>query len=138
MSETRGSDSYLATYLVAEIAGAKTKLAAIQVELSNDLHTGVHADWSNITRLIDCQENVRIHLYAERVFKKMLADAGIIVVDDESAASIACAAINATMEYCLERLLLGASKSTNSASTMINEAEVEACAKFYRTFKSFA
>lgn len=135
---TRSSDSYLATYLVTEINGAVDKLRKIQVELSNDLHTGVHADWSNITRLVECQQNAKIHLYAERVFKKLLADAGIIEVTDETAAPIARAAINATMEYCLERMLLGASKSTNAAATMIGEAEVEACAKFYRTFKSFA
>lgn len=135
---TRSSDSYLATYLATEINGASEKLARIQAEVAKDTAAGVHLDWSNITRLIECQQAVKVHKYAERVFKKLLADAGIIEVTDETTAPIARAAINATMEYCLERMLLGASKSTNAAATMIGEAEVEACAKFYRTFKSFA
>jgi hypothetical protein len=134
---TRSSDSYLASDLVTEIASSRNKLVLIQEEVAKDAKAGVRLDWSQLTRLVECQENVKIHAYAERVFKKLLADAGIIVVDDESAATIARAAITTTMEYCLERMLLGASRSTNAASTMINEAEVEACAKFYRTFKSF-
>ena len=134
----RSSDDYLATYLVTEIASARNKLVMIQEEVAKDTAAGVHMDWSVMTRLVDCQDDVKVYMYSERVFKKLLADAGIIEVTDETAATIARAAITTTMEHCLERMMYGPSRSTNAASTMISEAEVAAMAKFYRTFKSFA
>ena len=134
----RSSDDYLATHLVTEIASARNKLVMIQDEVARDTAAGVHMDWSVMTRLVECQENVKVYAYAERVFKKLLAATEIIVVDDEAAAPIARAAINATMEHCLERMMYGPTKSTNAASTMISEAEITAMATFYRTFKSFA
>ncbi len=133
----RSSDEYIAEYLISEIASAKNKLVMIQEELASDLAKGVHADWSNLTRLIDCQEDVKIHMYVERVFTKTLKDTGIAAIDGLSAATQARAAIKATMDYCLERMMYGPSKSTNAAATMISEAEVAAMAKFYRSFKSF-
>jgi hypothetical protein len=134
---TRSSDEYIAEYLTTEIASAKNRLNRIQQELAKDLATGVHADWSNLTRLIDCQEDVKIHLYVERVFTKILKDAGIAGIDGLSAASQARAAIKVTMDHCLERMMYGPSRSTNAAATMISEAEVAAMAKFYRSFRSF-